>query len=117
MRAWLSVLVGAVLPVVRHMSMSPDSSGEVSHDVAKEPPATSSRPKPCDDCRHKARCAREQIGCHALVLFMHHASPTRWGYAPRQPSRELFEQAMTPVKIKAPAVYRRPADEDDEEMA
>jgi hypothetical protein len=38
---------------------------------------------------------------------MRHASLERMAFAPRQPSRALFEQAHAPVKIKAPPVYRR----------
>ena len=73
-------------------------------------------PKPCDDCRNAKRCRDERLGCSALVLFYHsnlNGSAARWACAPRQPSRGLYEQAMTPVKVKAPRAFRHV--EDDEE--
>jgi hypothetical protein len=71
---------------------------------------------PCAGCRHERRCALEQLGCDALVLFLRvTTSPGRLAIAPRQPSRELFERAHAP-KTKRPAapVFRRPVDPDDE---
>jgi hypothetical protein len=81
----------------------------------QKPPVVTSRPRPCDSCRHKVRCARESIACHAFVLFMHHASAARMAFAPRQPTRALWEQAMAPQpKARAPKVWRPPVDDDDE---
>ena len=77
---------------------------------AQEPPAaTAARKKPCDDCRHQLKCARESLGCHALILYMRGSSAARMAFAPRQPTRALWEQAMAPIKTKAPAVYQRPS--------
>jgi hypothetical protein len=61
------------------------------------------------------KCAREQLGCHALILYVRGSSAARMAYAPRQPSATLFEQAMAPIKTKAPAVYQRPTEDDDSE--
>jgi hypothetical protein len=86
----------------------------------QKPPKTTSRPKPCDDCSKAKRCRDESLGCAALVVFYHsnlNGSPVRWAYAPRFPSRELYERAHAPVKVTpARAVYRRPRvfeDSDD----
>jgi len=63
---------------------------------------------PCIGCRHEQRCKTEILACSALVLFRQiGASPVRLAYAPRFPSRELYERAHAPVKVTpAPA---RPA--------
>jgi hypothetical protein len=82
---------------------------------APEPPATVQAP--CEDCRHAQRCKAQSLACEALVIFSRvGTSPKRWAAAPRQPSAANFEPAHAPIKVKAPAVYRRPVDEDKEEM-
>jgi hypothetical protein len=59
----------------------------------------------CRGCRNEQRCAREQLGCNALVLFRRVAtSPERLAHAPRQPTRELFERANEPKIKRRPAV-------------
>lgn len=85
-------------------------------DVIPNAPATA-RGRPCDDCRHKLRCAREpKLGCHALILFMRHpGTPARWSRAPRQPTRELYEIAMRPPpKVQTPRVFRPPIEQQPE---
>jgi hypothetical protein len=72
---------------------------------------------PCTGCRHNQRCALEQLGCDALVLFKRvTTSPERLAIAPRQPSRELYERAHAP-KVKQPAapVFRPPPCDDEAE--
>jgi hypothetical protein len=93
-------------------------SAEPHHDnpfKPTEPPAATARPKPCDECRHKARCASESLGCHALILYMRHASPARSACAPRQPNHDLYVIAMTRApKVAALQVYKRDEDGEDE---
>jgi hypothetical protein len=73
-------------------------------------------PAPCVGCRHEPRCALEQLGCDALVLFKRvTTSPERLAIAPRQPTRELYERANAPkVKRPAPPVSRPPVLDEDE---
>jgi hypothetical protein len=80
-------------------------------------PKLPSAPAPCIGCRHEPRCALEQLGCDALVLFKRvTTSPERLAIAPRQPTRELYERAHAP-KAKWPAapVYRPPPSDDEAE--
>ena len=83
----------------------------MSAEIAKLPQA----PAPCVGCRHEPRCALEQLGCDALVLFKRvTTSPERLAIAPRQPTRELYERAHAPkAKRPAPPPFRRPAADDE----
>jgi hypothetical protein len=72
---------------------------------------------PCEGCRHAQRCKLETIACQAFILHKRGEGPTRWALAPRQPSRELFEQAMNPPKVAAPRVFRRDFPAADESEA
>ncbi len=69
-------------------------------------------PSPCNTCRRKVRCAAEQFGCNAFVLYSLHEVPERWALAPRQPTRELYERAMA-VK---PRVFGRRREIVEEEQ-
>jgi hypothetical protein len=86
----------------------------------QKPPKTTSRPKPCDDCSKAKRCRDESLGCAALVVFYHsnlNGSPVRWAYAPRFPSRELYERAHAPkIKTPAPAVFHRQLGDDEADV-
>jgi hypothetical protein len=50
------------------------------------------------------------------MLFIRNAdSPEGLRFAPKQPSTAIYERAHAKVEIKAPSVFRRLADENDED--
>jgi len=72
----------------------------VSPVKATPPPAVA----PCDGCSKAQRCKTEGIACEALVLYKRvSTSPARWQYAPRFPTKALFELSNEPVRFKPAA--------------
>lgn len=47
-------------------------------------------PAPCDDCRFRERCGLELLACESYSLFVREIGPTRWGVAPRAPTRARY---------------------------
>jgi hypothetical protein len=58
-------------------------------------PAFLDEPAPCDACPLRARCASERLACAAFSLFV---SFRDWSAAPRQPTRERFDEVFAPEK-------------------
>lgn len=75
--------------------------------LQRDPCDVLAEPCPCDDCPLRARCAAEGLACDAFVQFV---NGRRWEGAEREPTRELYLQAMAD-RDDAPDVDTDPPEE------
>ena len=49
---------------------------------------------PCDQCRHRAKCASERLACSRFVAFLGGAAKPAWVRAPAAPTTFLYALAF-----------------------
>jgi hypothetical protein len=70
-----------------------------------QPPALLDAPCPCDTCRLREKCTREELACQSFRLYSLGQPKVRWEQAPRAPGRELYDLIF---KHEAPRTSGRP---------